>query len=90
MCFPERVNFMDAKMTTEFKPSTALDALASKIGDRTALIGVVGLGYVGLPSLDACCRAGFTRLGFDVDRHKVDTRNATKDVTHGRDKIWKA
>ena len=81
---------MDAKMTTEFKPSTALDALASKIGDRTALIGVVGLGYVGLPSLDACCRAGFTRLGFDVDRHKVDTRNATKDVTHGRDKIWKA
>jgi UDP-N-acetyl-D-glucosamine dehydrogenase len=40
--------------------------------NRTALVGVVGLGYVGLPLIQAFVRAGFRTLGFDVDQQKVD------------------
>ena len=45
--------------------------LAKKIADRTALVGVVGLGYVGLPLIRAFVDAGFRTLGFDVDDAKV-------------------
>ena len=40
--------------------------------DRTALVGVIGLGYVGLPLIQAFVHAGFRTLGFDIDRGKVD------------------
>jgi UDP-N-acetyl-D-glucosamine dehydrogenase len=41
------------------------------IDDRTARIGVVGLGYVGLPLLMAFARGGFRTLGLDVDESKI-------------------
>ena len=47
-----------------------------KIENQTALIGVVGLGYVGLPLIDAFFKAGFKCLGFDVDPKKIDALNA--------------
>ena len=47
------------------------DALRRKLSDRSAVVGVVGLGYVGLPLLAAFHRAGFRVLGFDVDPAKV-------------------
>ncbi len=50
--------------------STA-DQLLKKIADKTAVIGVMGLGYVGLPLVRAFCNAGFLALGFDVDENKV-------------------
>ena len=46
--------------------------LKTKIADKTALVGVIGLGYVGLPLIDAFTRAGFRCQGFDVDQAKVD------------------
>ncbi|MEO6829087.1 MAG: nucleotide sugar dehydrogenase [Acidobacteriaceae bacterium] len=46
------------------------------IGDRTGKVGVVGLGYVGLPLAMLFSRAGFPVTGFDVDRTKVDKLNA--------------
>jgi UDP-N-acetyl-D-glucosamine dehydrogenase len=46
-------------------------SLHSKIADRSAVVGVVGLGYVGLPLLHAFHRAGFPVLGFDVDPAKI-------------------
>jgi len=49
--------------------------LLEKICDREALVGVIGLGYVGLPLLDAYVRAGFSTMGFDVDSAKVDRLN---------------
>ena len=52
--------------------------LEAKIAEKTALIGVVGLGYVGLPLIDAFFNAGFASLGFDVDDKKVDALNAGK------------
>ena len=41
------------------------------IRDRSATVGVIGLGYVGLPLVLAFGRAGFRVLGFDVDANKV-------------------
>ncbi len=46
--------------------------LESKIADRSARIGVIGLGYVGLPLAVEFADAGFPTLGFEIDRSKVD------------------
>jgi UDP-N-acetyl-D-glucosamine dehydrogenase len=46
--------------------------LLKRIEDRTALVGVIGLGYVGLPLIQAFTAAGFRTIGFDVDQQKVD------------------
>ncbi len=47
--------------------------LAAAIESRSASVGIVGLGYVGLPLADAFLRAGFRVLGFDVDAAKVES-----------------
>ena len=49
--------------------------LDKKLDDKTAIIGIVGLGYVGLPLIDAFVNAGFCCLGFDVDDRKVTALN---------------
>lgn len=49
--------------------------LKNKIDQKTAVIGVVGLGYVGLPLLNAFISSGFHAIGFDVDMKKVDSLN---------------
>ena len=46
--------------------------LEAAIRDKSACIGVVGLGYVGLPLINAFVAAGYRCLGFDIDRSKVD------------------
>ena len=46
--------------------------LAAAIADKTAKIGVIGLGYVGLPLIRTFVAAGYKTLGFDVDPTKVD------------------
>ncbi len=58
--------------------STAGQTTAKKISSRSALIGVIGQGYVGLPLAVASSRAGFTTLGFDVDDAKIADLNAGK------------
>jgi UDP-N-acetyl-D-glucosamine dehydrogenase len=50
--------------------------LAAKLADRSAVVGVVGMGYVGLPLLAAFHRAGFPVVGFDVDPAKVEQLRA--------------
>jgi UDP-N-acetyl-D-glucosamine dehydrogenase len=45
--------------------------LAAALRDRQARVGVVGLGYVGLPMLVSVVRAGFRGVGFDVDPERV-------------------
>lgn len=47
------------------------ETLRKRIEDKVAVVGVVGLGYVGLPLVRACIEAGFRTLGFDVDQSKV-------------------
>src|SRR2546422_3823936 len=56
------------------------DLLVAKAQDRSALIGIVGLGYVGLPLAMEFARAGFRVLGFDVSQVVVDS------LTQGRDR----
>jgi len=52
------------------------DVLLAKAKDRTALFGIVGLGYVGLPLAMELVRAGFRVLGFDISKRVVDGLNA--------------
>ncbi len=42
------------------------------IASREAVIGIIGLGYIGLPLAMVFCEAGFTVIGFDIDAAKVD------------------
>ena len=56
-----------------------LDQLAQKIKDRSAVIGTIGLGYVGLPLCAAFETAGFRVLGFDIDPERVDILNSGRN-----------
>jgi UDP-N-acetyl-D-glucosamine dehydrogenase len=46
--------------------------LKTKIDNNSAVVGVIGLGYVGLPLLRAFNAAGFRVMGFDVDPRKIE------------------
>jgi len=48
----------------------------ARFKDKTAIIGILGLGYVGLPLMLRYSAAGFRVLGMDIDARKVDTLNA--------------
>lgn len=49
-----------------------IESLRSRIADKSARVGVIGLGYVGLPLLHAFIEAGFDTIGYDIDSSKVD------------------
>src|ERR1700730_13591891 len=57
-----------AKLIIEMQPNTVrtAKALQDKINARTARVGVVGLGYVGLPLAMEFARAGFEVTGIDI------------------------
>ena len=57
--------------------------LLDRLQKKNAVIGVVGLGYVGLPLVLAYARAGFQALGFDIDSSKIEHLNAgTSYIKH--------
>jgi glutamate dehydrogenase/leucine dehydrogenase len=64
-----------------------LDELARRIDARTAVVAVVGLGYVGLPLLLAAARAGYRVIGVDADAAKIDavglSESYLSDVSDG-------
>lgn len=51
------------------------EQLLEKINNRTAVVGVVGLGYVGLPLAVEKANAGFKTIGFDIQQSRVDMVN---------------
>ncbi len=55
--------------------SATAEHLLKKIDDKSAVVGIIGMGYVGLPLMHAFCKAGFRVLGFDVDESKVRVLN---------------
>ena len=66
------------------------DTLRKKIKDREAVVGVMGLGYVGLPLVREFCHAGFNVIGFDVDHKKVSMLQAGKTyIQHLPAKMFK-
>jgi UDP-N-acetyl-D-glucosamine dehydrogenase len=52
--------------------------LHEKILDRSAKVGIIGLGYVGLPLAVEFAKAGYVTVGIDVDARRVD------DISAGR------
>jgi UDP-N-acetyl-D-glucosamine dehydrogenase len=63
-----------------------IEALSARLRSRDFTVGVVGLGYVGLPLSVEIARSGLRVIGFDVDAEVVEGINASKshidDVTH--------
>src|SRR5262245_43454416 len=55
--------------------TAAADRLLAHIHNRRARLGVVGLGYVGLPLAVEFARNGLTTVGIDLDGRKVDAIN---------------
>ena len=56
--------------------SNVKQELLRKIADKSAVVGIVGLGYVGLPLAVEMAEAGYKTIGFDVQAKKVDSVNA--------------
>ncbi|MDA8085830.1 MAG: NAD(P)-binding domain-containing protein, partial [Nitrospiraceae bacterium] len=72
------------------KPEGHLE-LIEKIRSREARVGVIGLGYVGLPLVFEFSRAGFDVTGFDIDSEKVNLLKQGKSyISHINEKKIKA
>jgi UDP-N-acetyl-D-glucosamine dehydrogenase len=71
-------------MSTQTKTikSTMGEALKAKILAREAKIGIMGLGYVGLPLALLFSEQKFPVTGFDIDKNKVDTLNSGGSYIH--------
>jgi UDP-N-acetyl-D-glucosamine dehydrogenase len=54
------------------------ETLIEKLNNKSAVIGIVGLGYVGLPLVIRFAEEGFKVLGIDIDESKVSKLNAGK------------
>ena len=74
--------------------STHYQALLDRLTSKQATIGVIGLGYVGLPLLDAFISQGMQTLGYDIDPSKVETLNAGKSyikhISSDRVATWRS
>ena len=57
-------------------------ALLQKLESKSATVGIVGLGYVGLPLAHACLKAGYKVIGFDIDQRKIDGIRAGTPYIH--------
>jgi UDP-N-acetyl-D-glucosamine dehydrogenase len=67
---------MDTATSRQLEPSPEFTALAERIRTKTARIGVVGLGYVGLPLAVEYAKAGYAVTGIDVQASKIETLKA--------------
>ncbi len=54
------------------------ETLANKLSAKKAVVGIMGLGYVGLPLVREFCSGGLKVVGFDVDPNKIKILNAGK------------
>lgn len=72
--------FSTSKTSASVGASGLFDLLR-RLANRSATLGVIGLGYVGLPLSAAAHKAGFNVLGFDVDKTKIEKlRNGESPV----------
>jgi len=58
------------------RPLLSDNAWREAVDRRTARVGIIGMGYVGLPLMRTFCASGFMCLGFDIDEGKVEKLNA--------------
>ncbi len=59
--------------------NATFETLKSKLSSGEALVGIIGLGYVGLPLAHALHEGGLRILGFDIDRSKIDALEAGRN-----------
>lgn len=52
-----------------------MDTLISRLNNKKSIIGIIGLGYVGLPLMLRYTEVGYKVLGFDIDANKVNKLN---------------
>jgi UDP-N-acetyl-D-glucosamine dehydrogenase len=64
-----------SKVSVAAKSAKKETSLVAKIKAKKARIGVIGMGYVGLPLVMAFCKAGFKVTGFDISKDKVQMLN---------------
>jgi UDP-N-acetyl-D-mannosaminuronic acid dehydrogenase len=62
-----------------------LDVLKQKVQDRTAVLGVIGLGYVGLPVACMFAQAGFSVIGLDVKQERIGLINQGVSPIEGKE-----
>src|ERR1700737_2275834 len=62
-------------MQTTLGTRTIAEVLEERISRRTARVGIVGLGYVGLPLAVEFAKAGFSVTGIDLNEDKVASLN---------------
>ena len=62
-------------MTLTTQQSIDSESLKSRIDSHTARVGIIGLGYVGLPLALLYSEQKFPVTGFDIDQNKVETLN---------------
>lgn len=67
-------------------------SIIDKLNSKTAQIGILGMGYVGLPLMLRFTEVGFKVIGFDIDKSKVDSINTGRSyINHiSEDSILKA
>lgn len=72
---------------SELNKNSVFSSLYNKIESKEATVGVIGLGYVGLPLAVEIANSGYKVVGFDVDINKVDSVNKGEsyinDVSEG-------
>ena len=58
--------------------SHSLKQFLELVKERRAVVGIIGLGYVGIPLVGSVSAAGFPVIGFDIDKGRVDQLNGGK------------
>jgi UDP-N-acetyl-D-glucosamine dehydrogenase len=72
------MRYNSEKVVPEAQPRRAGKELEEKIQNRSARVGVIGLGHVGLPLAFEMAKAGFRVTGIDIDMSKAESVNAGK------------
>lgn len=63
-------------------------SIIDKIKNKTAIVGIVGLGYVGIPLVISFCDAGFEVIGFDIDEEKINMLSRGETYLKHIDNNW--
>ena len=72
------ITFSDKNFRKKWLFAMNHENFLQKIDEKSAVIGIVGLGYVGLPLMLRFVEVGYKVLGFDIDQSKVDALHAGK------------
>ncbi|MCK4711576.1 MAG: UDP-N-acetyl-D-glucosamine dehydrogenase, partial [Marinosulfonomonas sp.] len=55
-----------------------MSSFIERINDQTSVVGILGMGYVGIPLAISMARAKCRVLGFDISQDRIDTLNSGK------------